>query len=129
MSAFSPTLTALSLNNYTKGEGILFLVYLFVSLVSTHLADGIFQHDILVEEVVDSLLTFRVVVHRALEEETQEALDAVTAGAGSEVTEQCEVEEQRCSQDRVAAEEVDLDLHGIARIESRQRKLILICMG
>ena len=55
-----------------------------------------------------------VVVHRALEEEAQEALDAVTAGASSEVAEQHEVEAQGSSEDRVAAQEVDLDLHGVS---------------
>ena len=55
-----------------------------------------------------------VVVHRALEEEAQEALDAVASGTSCEVAQENEVEAQRCCKDRVAAEEVDLDLHGVA---------------
>ena len=54
----------------------------FVSLVSTHFADSVLQHYILLEEVVYRHFVLGVVVHRALEEEAQEALDAVTAVAG-----------------------------------------------
>ncbi len=53
-------------------------------------------------------------MHRALEEEAEEALDAVTSGTRGEVAEKREVEQQRSGEDRVAAEEVDLDLHGVA---------------
>ena len=56
----------------------------------------------------------RVVVLRAFEEETQEALCAVTAVAGSGVDEQHEVEAKRGGQNRIAAEEVDFHLHGVA---------------
>ena len=65
-------------------------------------------------EVVDRPLPCAVVVHRTLHEETQEALDAITACTGGEVDEQTEVETQGGCQDGVAAEEVDLDLYGIA---------------
>ena len=90
------------------------LVDKFVGFVTTHFADSVFQHYVLLEEVVYGYFVFGVVVHRALEEEAQEALDAVAAGAGCEVAQEHEVEAQRCGKDRVAAEEVDLDLHGIA---------------
>ena len=55
------------------------LVNQFVGFVATHFADGVLQHDVLLEEVVDGHFVLRVVVHRALEVETQEALDAVAA--------------------------------------------------
>lgn len=70
-----------------------------VSGVASHLADGVLQHHILLEEVVDRYLVLGVVVHRALEEEAQEALDAVTAVAGSEVAEQHEVEAEGSCED------------------------------
>ena len=90
------------------------LVDFLVSLIAAHLADGVLEHYILLEEVVDGNFTLGVVVHRALEEEAEETLDAMTAGAGSEVAQKHEVEAKGCCEDRVAAEEVDLDLHGIA---------------
>ena len=90
------------------------LVDFFVSLVATHLADSILQHSVLLIEVVYRLLALSVVVHRSLEEEAQEALYAVASGTSSEVAQQCEVEQQRSSEDRVAAEEVNLDLHRVA---------------
>ncbi len=55
-----------------------------------------------------------VVMHRALEEEAQEALDSITAGTLSEVAEKHEVKAERSGKDRIAAEEVDLYLHRIA---------------
>ena len=94
--------------------GLLLSVDFFVSLITSHLADSVLEHDVLVEEVVYSLLALSIIVHRTLEEETQEALYAVASGACSEVHEQREVEQQRCCEDGVAAEEVDLYLHRIA---------------
>ena len=68
-----------------------------VCLVTAHLADSVLQHHVLLEEVVYGDFVLSVVVHRALEEEAQETLDAVTAVAGSEVAKQHEVEaEGRC---------------------------------
>lgn len=90
------------------------LVDFLVSLVATHFTDCIFEHDILLEEVVDGHFTLRIVVHRALEEEAQEALRAITSLASSEVGKEHEVEQQRSGKNRVAAKEVDLYLHGIA---------------
>ena len=66
------------------------------------------------EEVVNGYLVLSVVVHRALEEEAEEALCAVTSGASSKVAQQYEVEAEGSSKDRVAAEEVNLNLHGVA---------------
>ena len=94
------------------------LVNLLVSLVAAHFADGVLQHGVLLEEVVDRFLALGVVVHRGLEEEGEETLDAAAAGTGSEVAEQAEVEQKRCGKDGVAAEEVDLDLHGDIRMAS-----------
>ena len=85
-----------------------------VSFVAAHFADSVFEHYVLLEEVVDGHFMLGVVVHRALEEEAQEALYAVASGACCEVAEQYEVEAEGSCEDRVAAEEVDLDLHGVA---------------
>ena len=89
------------------------LVYFLVSLIATHLTDGILQHGVLLIEVVDSLLALGIVMHRRLQEETEEALCAVASRTGGEVAEQTEVETERRSEDGVAAEEINLDLHGI----------------
>ncbi len=86
------------------------LIDLLVGLVTAHLADGVLEHYILLEQVVNGDFVLGVVVHRALEEEAQEALSAIAACAVSEVHEQTQVEAQGSCQDRVAA-------------------LILICMG
>lgn len=75
------------------------LVDFLVSLVATHFTDCIFEHDILLEEVVDGHFTLCIVVHRALEEEAQETLRAIAAGTGCEVAEQGEVEQQGSCQD------------------------------
>ena len=64
--------------------------------------------------MVDSLFSLSVVVHRSLEEEAEEALYAVASCPSSEVAQQAEVETERRCEDRVAAEEVDLDLHWVA---------------
>ena len=68
------------------------LVDFLVGLIPTHFTDGILQHRILLEEVVDRLLTLRVVMHRSLEEEGEETLDAALSCTSSEVAEQTEVE-------------------------------------
>ena len=65
-------------------------------------------------EVVDSFLALGVVVHRSLEEEAEETLNAIASCACCKVAQQAEVETERSGKDRVAAEEVDLDLHRIA---------------
>ena len=90
------------------------LVDRFVSLVTAHFADSVLQHCVLLEEVVYGYFVLGVIVHRALEEEAQEALDAVAAVACCEVAQKYEVEAKGCGEDRVAAEEVDFNLHGIA---------------
>ncbi len=89
-------------------------VNLFVSLVAAHLADGVLEHNILLEEVVHRHFVLSVVVHRALEEEAEEALYAEAACTLGEVAQKHEVKAERSCKDRVAAEEVDLYLHGIA---------------
>ena len=68
----------------------------------------------LLEQVVNGHLVNGIVVLWALEEEAQEALSAVASCTVGEVHEQAQVKTQRCCEDRVAAQEVDLDLHGIA---------------
>ena len=85
-----------------------------VCLIATHLTDSVLEHHVLLEEVVNGNLVLGVVVHRALEEEAQEALSAITAGTACKVDEQTQVKAQGCCKNRVAAQEVDLDLHGIA---------------
>src|SRR5437879_724380 len=51
--------------------------------------------------------------HRRLPVEAQPLLDAVHAGAVREIHEQRQIENDRRREDRVAAQEVDLDLHRI----------------
>jgi len=64
--------------------------------------------------VVDGHFTLGVVMHRALQEEAQEALDAAAACACCNVAEQYQVKAEGRGKDRVAAEEVDLYLHRVA---------------
>ncbi len=75
------------------------LINLLVSLVAAHLADGILEHHILLEEVVDGHLIFSVVMLRALEEEAQEALCAVAACTLGKVAQKHEVKAEGGSQD------------------------------
>ena len=93
---------------------VLGLVDGFVGFVTAHFAESVFEHYVLLEEVVDGHFVLSVVVHRALEEEAEEALDTVASGASSEVAQENEVKAQGSSEDRVAAEEVDFDLHWVA---------------
>ena len=52
--------------------------------------------------------------HRRFEVEAQPLLDALHAGALGEVEKQHQVEYERRGEDRIAAQEIDLDLHRIA---------------
>jgi len=90
------------------------LVYELVGLIATHFADSVLKHHILLEEVVYRHFVLCIVVHGALEEEAQEALCAIAAGACGEVAEEHEVKAEGSCENRVAAEEVNLNLHGIA---------------
>ena len=71
----------------------------FVSLITTHLTDSVLQHNILLEQVVHRNFTLCVVMHRALQEEAQEALDAMTAGAGCEIAQEYQVKAQGSGED------------------------------
>ena len=77
------------------------------------LAQGVLQLGLLDEDVVLGRQG-RVGRLRALEVEAEPLLHALLAGAGGEVEEQGEVEHERRREDRVAAQEVDLDLHRVA---------------
>ena len=90
------------------------LIDFLISLVTAHFAESVLEHYVLLEQVVYRHLALSVVVHRALEEEAQEALSSVASCACSQVAEQHEVKAKRSSEDRVAAEEVDFDLHCVA---------------
>ena len=89
-------------------------VDLLVGFVTAHLADGVLEHGVLLEKMVDRHLSLSIVMHRTLEEETEEALCAVTSGSHGKVAQQHEVKTQRRREDRITAEEIDLDLHRIA---------------
>ena len=89
------------------------LVDFLIGFVATHFAECVFENSILLEEVVNGNFTLSVVVHWALEEEAEEALCSPTTGTSSQVAQQYEVKTQRSSEDRVAAKEVDLDLHWV----------------
>ena len=71
-------------------NGVPVSVYLFVGLISAHLADGVLQHRVLLVEVVHGLLALGVA----------RSLSSVRSSS-----------------------------RGAARMESRQRKLIFICIG
>ena len=75
------------------------LIDLFVGFVAAHFADGVFEHGVLLIEMINGLLALGVVVHRRLEEEREETLDAVTTSTGSQVAKQTEVETKGCCQD------------------------------
>ena len=60
--------------------------------------------------MIDCLLALGIIMHRRLEEETQETLDTITASTGSQIAQQGEVEQQWSCQDRVTTEEINLDL-------------------
>ena len=91
----------------------LLLIDFFVSLVTAHFADSILQDDILLEEMVDRHLALSIVMHRALQEEAEEALRTIATLTCSKVREQYEVEQERSSKNRVTTEEIDLYLHRI----------------
>ena len=57
----------------------------FIRFVTTHLTDGILQHYILLEKMVDRHFILCLVVHRAFEEEAQETLNAIASGTCGKV--------------------------------------------
>ncbi len=81
-------------------------------LFAAHHAERVLEPEVLDEEVV--LLHVARGRVRALEVEREPLLDARAAGAACEVEEEREVEHDGRGEDRVAAEEVDLDLHLVA---------------
>ena len=102
---------------------LLKLIDFFVCFVAAHFAQCVFEHDILLEEVVDGHFSLRIVVHRAFEEEAQEALCAIATCACSQVAEQHEVEAERSCKDGIATKEVDFNLHRM-RIDSNVESLL-----
>ncbi len=86
----------------------------FIGRVASHFTDSVFEHHILLEKMVYRNLVLCVVMHRALEIEAQEALYAIASGASGEVAEQHKVQTEWSCKDGVTAEEIDLDLHGVA---------------
>ena len=92
----------------------MYLVNLLITLVTSQLANFVLKHGVLLIEVVYRFFALCIIVHRRFEEEAEEALYAIFASTGSKVAEQTEVEQQRCCEDRITAEEIDFYLHGIA---------------
>src|SRR5579863_401331 len=82
------------------------------NVLSAHPAQRVLQLHQLNENVVLGIKPWGG--HRRLEIERQPLLNALHAGPLSEVEEKHEVEHQRCRQNRIAAQEIDLDLHRIA---------------
>ncbi len=80
-------------------NGLRLLVDELVCFVTSHFANRVLKHDILLEEVVDRNFVLGVVVHRALEEEAQEVLDAITATTCGEVDQQAEVKAEGSGKD------------------------------
>ncbi len=87
----SPHLYVFHRSIYTLRQCIGLSIDFFVSLIAAHLADSVFKHYILLEQVVHRNLVYRIVVLRALQEEAQEALCTITACTGSQVAEQHQV--------------------------------------
>src|SRR5690242_18354741 len=54
-------------------------------------------------------------MHGSLKVKRQPLLDAAHARALRQVHKQYQIQDQRCRQNRIAAQEVDLDLHGVAQ--------------
>src|SRR5712664_383158 len=101
-----------------RGAGVLLLRVLVVLdaevrdlLLAHHPAQRVLELRVLNEEVVLGIQAGGEL--RALEVEREPFLDARQARSAGEVEEQREVEHQRRGEDRVAAQEVDLDLHRI----------------
>ena len=67
------------------------LINFFIGSITSNFSYCIFQHRVLLVKVVDGLLTLGVVVHRTLQEEAQEALDAVAPVARCQVHKQTKV--------------------------------------
>src|ERR1051325_5510494 len=97
------------------GRGLLRLVVLQSQmgdrLLATQITKRVLELRLLDEQVV--LRVERRRAHRALEVERQPLLDPGEPTAPCKVEEQDQVERDRCRQDAVAAQEVDLDLHGV----------------
>src|ERR1700686_3108604 len=91
---------------------VVFLPEMGDQIFADHPAQGVLQLHQLDEQVV-LWVEFRG-GHRRLEVETQPLLDATHPGALREIEEQNQVENNRCRKNRIAAEEVHLDLHRIA---------------
>ena len=53
----------------------------FVSLITAHFTDCVLEHYILLEQVIDGYFVLCVVMHRALQEETEESLDSGSSGS------------------------------------------------
>src|SRR6266852_1548652 len=82
-------------------------------ILATHPAQRVLELHELNENVVLGIDLGRM--HRRLEVERQPFLDSAHAGAMRQVEKQHEVEDQRRSEDRVAAEEIYFDLHRITQ--------------
>ena len=83
-----------------------------VSLVTTHFADGILQHRVLLVEVVYSLFALSVDSALAAGRSSGSA-GCRNSKHGLQGRSADRVRQQWSSEDRVAAEEVDLDLHWV----------------
>lgn len=68
------------------------LVDFLVRLITSHLAYGVLEHDVLLEEMVDRHLIIGIIVHGALEKETEETLYAKSSGSRRKVAEQTDSE-------------------------------------
>lgn len=89
------------------------LVDFLIGLITTHFTNSIFQNSILLEEMIDRNFVFSIIMHRTLQEETQETLDTKTSCTCSQVTQQYKVQAQRSSKNRITAKEINLNLHWI----------------
>src|SRR5687768_8803485 len=81
-------------------------------LFSAHPSEGVLELLELHEEVVGRAKAGRA--HRALEVEAKPLLRSRESCALGEVEEERQIEDQRRREDRVATQEIDLDLHRIS---------------
>ena len=89
-----------------------FLIQITWCSFAHHVAESLFHHAPLLEQIVYRLML--EIVHRALAEEGQPRLDAAHTCTQCQITENNQVERDGSSKNGVTAQEVNLDFHRIA---------------
>ena len=89
-----------------------FLIQITWCSFTHHVAESLFHHAPLLEQIVYRLML--EIVHRALAEEGQPRRDAAHTCTQCQITENNQVERDGSSKNGVTAQEVNLDFHRIA---------------